>query len=202
MNRGYKCRDFYQHKYARCHPVIDYEQECTEETDIPEHHPKPERKTKFEETIIKNYDPNYGPHVQGYPQKGESELYFTEDIPARPHGVTGEPFAPMAAAPMPSVTEQGVNEGGYVGGNGGEEVVTTTVTSETTSYAPKETGPTKGGVMQTEGVGGGSEAPVTTGVAYTPKPTAGPAVSGGVGGPSYTAGSNQGGNGAGGSYRR
>lgn len=97
VNAGYQCRDYYPHKYARCHPVIKYEEECGEEKHEPKDHPNPGEKTKWEETVLKNYDANYGPHVHGYPATGESKMYFSEDIPERPHGVSASPYP----APMP-----------------------------------------------------------------------------------------------------
>lgn len=91
---GYECKDFYEYKYARCHPVIEYAEMCSEVREDPAEHPKPAGRTKVEETVIKNYDANYGPHVDGYPQGGESEYYETAVIPHKPHGVRGEPHPP------------------------------------------------------------------------------------------------------------
>lgn len=98
VQKGYKCKDYYVYKYARCHPVIEYEQICGEITEQPKEHSKPAGRALFEESIIKNYDSRYGPHVAGYPAEGESEFYDTPVIPQRPHGVKTEPFDPPQTA--------------------------------------------------------------------------------------------------------
>lgn len=116
VNAGYECKDFYAYKYARCHPVIDYAEKCDDVKEEPAEHPKPQGHTKYEESIIKNYDANYGPHVEGYPETGESEYYETAVIPQKPHGVPGDPY------PAPQLYEE------------------ESVTSESNSYAAGDAG--------------------------------------------------------------
>eukprot|EP00178_Gracilaria_changii_P004763 TRINITY_DN17764_c0_g1_i1.p1 TRINITY_DN17764_c0_g1~~TRINITY_DN17764_c0_g1_i1.p1 ORF type:complete len:473 (-),score=48.36 TRINITY_DN17764_c0_g1_i1:963-2381(-) len=92
VQKGYECKDFYEYKYARCHPVIDYEQVCGGIRERPAQHPRPKGRVKYEESVLKNYDARYGPHVAGYPERGESEYYRTDNIPNKPHGVSGTPY--------------------------------------------------------------------------------------------------------------
>ncbi|KAI0567747.1 hypothetical protein FGB62_1g698 [Gracilaria domingensis] len=120
VQKGYECKDFYEYKYARCHPVIAFEQVCGEITERPVHHPQPKGRVKYEETVLKNYDARYGPHVPGYPRGGESEFYRTESIPAKPHGVSGTPFN----APQSHQPENGyVTNGGYKATGSNENMI-------------------------------------------------------------------------------
>lgn len=117
VHRGYKCKDHYEYNYARCHPIIKYEAVCGNIMEVPEHHPRPKGRVKTEETIIKNYDQNYGPHMKGYPKKGESEFYESNEIPQRPRGVAKNAYPPPPAqAPGSYPVEGGQQSGGN--GNG------------------------------------------------------------------------------------
>lgn len=114
VHAGYECKDYYAYKYARCHPVVEYKEVCGEVHEMPKHHAKPGGRVKVEESIIKNYDANYGPHVQGYPNGGESSYYRTSSIPHRPHGVSSHPHAPRPV----NGYSQGMGHRGYGHGNG------------------------------------------------------------------------------------
>lgn len=107
VQKGYECKDYYAYKYARCHPVIEYDEVCGEIKETPAEHPRPKGRVKYEESVLKNYDANYGPHVAGYPKDGESEYYRTDAIPSKPHGVT------ESAYPAPPVYESGSGSGAY-----------------------------------------------------------------------------------------
>lgn len=152
VHRGYECKDFYAYKYARCHPVIDYAETCDDVVEDPPHHPKPKGRTRWEETIIKNYDANYGAHVDGYPESGESPYYKSEIVPIAPHGVSGKPHPPpqQYVAPAPggtSVTQTTTSSGEQytappprTGGNGGGDKYTA---------PPPQTGDNGGGEQYT-----------------------------------------------------
>lgn len=118
VQTGYECKDFYEYKYARCHPVIDYVERCSRVTEEPAEHPKPMGRTKTEETVIKNYDANYGPHVDGYPPEGESEFYETPTIPHRPYSVPGAPHPPPHTFEGVHNGPSGAGETRSIGGDG------------------------------------------------------------------------------------
>ena len=182
VHKGYECKDFYVYKYARCHPVIDYEEICGEIKEHPQQHPKPEGYVAYEDTIIKNYDSRYGPHVQGYPSGGESEYYKTSHIPQKPYGVSGEPTEPS-----------------YTAGNSGAYTphASPAVYSQTSSGQTYQTGPSYGNGGGYTGAGkaqgsyhGGTAAPSASPIpAPAPQPeTQQTSYSGGNGESSYQVG--------------
>lgn len=116
VHAGYECKEFYAYKYSRCHPVIDYAEKCEDVKDESAEHPKPLGHTKFEEAIIKKYDANYGPHVEGYPETGESEYYETAVHPQKPHSVPGDPYLTPQEYEGVSVTSQ---SNSYLAGDAG-----------------------------------------------------------------------------------
>ncbi|CAN8069567.1 unnamed protein product [Agarophyton chilense] len=120
VQKGYECKDFYAHKYTRCHPVIEYEAVCGKIEERPAHHPRPKGRVKYEETVLKNYDARYGPHVTGYPENGESEYYKVDTIPVKPRGVSGTPVS----APQSYQSKSGstTNEA-YMAEEDGEDIV-------------------------------------------------------------------------------
>ncbi|PXF46110.1 hypothetical protein BWQ96_04116 [Gracilariopsis chorda] len=107
VQKGYECKDYYAYKYARCHPVIEFDEVCGDIKETPAEHPRPKGRVKYEESVLKNYDANYGPHVAGYPKDGESEYYRTDTIPSKPHGVTENAY------PAPQAYESGSGGGTY-----------------------------------------------------------------------------------------
>ncbi|PXF46109.1 hypothetical protein BWQ96_04115 [Gracilariopsis chorda] len=87
---GYKCKDYYAHKYSRCYAKFKTVRKC----DRAEEHGKPERpkpRVNRKECTKQYYDKNYGPHVEGYPSGGESVWYDAKDLPKKPYGVQSEP---------------------------------------------------------------------------------------------------------------
>lgn len=99
---GYKCKDYYGEKYARCHPVMKYAKKCDKATTVPAKVPKkPEEYTLWVQanTTMVTYDSNYGPHVPGYPAKGASDYYYTRTMPTSPKGVTKKPLPPPTHEP-------------------------------------------------------------------------------------------------------
>lgn len=96
---GYECKDYYAYKYARCHPKVTYKSKCDDAVSEPAEHPAPADYTQYSESVVKNYDNNYGPHVEGYPNGGVSETYDSKGIPEKPYGVTADPVAPYKPTP-------------------------------------------------------------------------------------------------------
>lgn len=99
---GYRCKDYYGEKYARCHPMMKYKKKCDKAEIMPSPRPtKPEDYTVWEQTksTLVSYDTNYGPHVANYPAGGASDYYYTGKLPKHPHGVKDKPVPAPTAAP-------------------------------------------------------------------------------------------------------
>ncbi len=81
-HEGYKCKDYYADKYARCHPVMKYKQECDKPTYMPKHRPtKPEDTVNWEVTnsTVVSYNKYYAT-----PEHGDSDYYYTKSLPKHP----------------------------------------------------------------------------------------------------------------------
>ena len=100
-HEGYKCKDNYGEKYARCYPVMKYKQECDKPTYMPEPRPtQPEDYVNWEVT-----DSSMVSYTKYYetPTQGCSDYYYTKSLPKHPKdypAVTPSP-SPKYTAPTP-----------------------------------------------------------------------------------------------------
>ncbi len=101
---GYECKDYYVDKQTLCHPKMKYKKKCNKVFYSPRTRPaKPSDYVDWEQTKSTrvSYDKNYGPHMQGYPQTGTSDYYYTKKLPSKPYGVTQDPFPPPTGSNAP-----------------------------------------------------------------------------------------------------
>lgn len=88
---GYKCIDYYDGHYSRCHPLMKYKKVCDDAVTEPKKLSKAPASycdwNMANSTLI-GYSKNY---IKGYPADGASKYYNTKKLPKHPKGFPAKP---------------------------------------------------------------------------------------------------------------